>query len=103
LKQKLQDNTTDNKKQQPQTASQTPTDNQSDTDAQILKIKLEALQGMLHAKNELLRVKDEQLVQAQERELFYQDELKAVRLLAAPMVKADSATPKKRRWFFGWV
>ncbi|MFI4940143.1 MAG: hypothetical protein ACHP7O_07365 [Burkholderiales bacterium] len=70
----------DNAKQQHQTPSATQSDNDS---AQVLQVKLDALKGMLHVKEEMLRMKDEQLQQAESREQFYQDELRAVRLLAA--------------------
>ena len=57
---------------------------------------------MLHAKNELLRVKNEQLEQAQAREQFYQEELRAVRLLAAPQVSVQKTPETKlKRRFFG--
>ena len=58
----------------------------------MLQARLEGLQAALAAKDEILRLKDEQLRQAEQREVFYQDELKAVRLLAAPEEK------KRRKW-----
>lgn len=80
----------------------TSSDNTPDREAtQVLQVKLEALRGILHAKEEMLRVKNEQLEQAQEREQFYQEELRAVRLLAAPQVSAQKeAQPKQKRRFF---
>lgn len=57
---------------------------------------------MLHAKEEMLRVKNEQLEQAQAREQFYQEELRAVRLLAAPQAETKKVeNPVQRRRFLG--
>lgn len=108
LKKKISDNEPDDNKQQRQTPHATTSDNNADTEAtQVLQVKLEALQGMLLVKNEMLRMKDEQLHQAEAREQFYQDELRAVRLLAAPQIDAGkkealtNAAPKRKKWFFG--
>lgn len=81
----------------------THSDNTPNNEAtQILQVKLEALRGMLHAKEEILRVKNEQLEQAQAREQFYQEELRAVRLLAAPQLSVQKeANPKQKKRFFG--
>ena len=109
LKKKISDsaagNAPDNKKQQNQTLHATNPDNNTASEtAQVLQVKLEALNDMLRVKEEMLRMKDEQLNLAEAREQFYQDELRAVRFLAAPQidpgVKSES---KRRKWLFGLI
>lgn len=74
--------------------SQTPADNIPDTaEVQVLRAKMDALQELMKTKEEVLRLKDEQLRQADARELFYQEELRTVRLLVSP---SDRQKPKKR-------
>lgn len=60
----------------------------------MLQVKLEAMETILKSKDEVMRIKDEQLRQAQAREEFYQEEIRTIRLLVAPEKK------KKRFWLF---
>lgn len=62
----------------------------------VLKAKLEAMELALKSKDDLLRMTDEQLRQAQAREVFYQEELRSIRLLVAPPKPEE-----KRKRFLG--
>jgi hypothetical protein len=98
LAKNISDNQT--RKQQNQTIDTTPSDNTNNQlDTQVLKARIEGLEAALKAKEEIVRIKDEQLRQNEIREVFYQDELRAVRLLAAPrQIPEDQTTPKRKKW-----
>lgn len=79
-----------------QTREATLADNKTDTaESKVLQAKLEALEAVLKVKEEVLQIKDDQLRQAEARELFYQEELRTVRMLAAPLQR------EKKKRFFG--
>lgn len=90
---------------------QTPTTNRDQTDntgspiaAQVLQAKIDGLEATLKLKDEIVRMKDEQLRESAEREAFYREELKTMRFLAAPLQKAEEMEQeklkKKRKWFW---
>lgn len=87
-------------RQHSQTDQTTPTDNVSNTvAAQVLQAKIDGLQEALKAKDEIVRLKDEQLQESKLREAFYQDELRTVRMLAAPLLETEKLAAPKRRKF----
>jgi hypothetical protein len=83
-----------------QTSHTTPSDNAGDNvAAQVLQARIDGLQETLKAKDEIVRIKDEQLQESKERESFYREELRAVRMLAAPQSETENLEPPKRRKF----
>lgn len=53
------------------------------------------MEAILKSKDEVLQIKDEQLRLAQAREVFYQEELRSVRLLMAP-----PSREQEKKWFW---
>lgn len=76
----------------------------SPVSAQVLQARIEGLEATLKLKDEIVRMKDEQLRENAEREIFYKEELRTMRLLAAPMQKAAEVEleklKKNRKWFW---
>jgi hypothetical protein len=69
----------------------------------VLQARIEGLQDALKARDEIVRIKDEQLQESKDREVFYQKELQIIRLLAAPLQEAaaqakQAEQTKRKRW-----
>lgn len=98
------DNGQTNNKQQDRTTNWVSSDDiQTSVVAEVLQAKIDWLQTALQAKDEILRLKDQLLEQGEAREKFYQEELRAVRLLIAPItetVKPEVQKRKKWLWIF---
>jgi hypothetical protein len=63
-----------------------------------LQAGIAGLQSSLRFKDDILRMKDEQLDQWAVRDKFNQDELRSVQLLAAPLAGATKAAPARKKW-----